>query len=58
MWYELNPDDTGEFEKQMRRKVHYIIKAQNLGGSIVELARTQDVKLRLPSTRPRLPAIH
>ena len=25
VWYEQNSDDTKEFEKQMRRKVHYVI---------------------------------
>lgn len=24
VWYEQNKDDVAEFEKQMRRKVHYI----------------------------------
>jgi type I restriction enzyme M protein len=44
-WYERNPNDIGEFEKQMRRKVHYVIKPEHLWTSIVELARTQDGKL-------------
>ncbi|MEI9986069.1 MAG: type I restriction-modification system subunit M N-terminal domain-containing protein [Aliidongia sp.] len=25
-WYEDNPNDVAEFEKQMRRKVHYVIQ--------------------------------
>jgi len=29
-WYEQNPDDVPEFEKQMRRKVHYVIEPQHL----------------------------
>ena len=28
LWYEGNLDDVVEFEKQMRRKVHYVIKPQ------------------------------
>ncbi len=31
-----------EFEKQMRRKVHYVIKPEYLWGSIAEMARTQN----------------
>ncbi|MEG4424929.1 MULTISPECIES: type I restriction-modification system subunit M [unclassified Microcoleus] len=45
IWYDQNPDDIAEFEKQMRRKVHYVIKPQHLWGSIAEMARTQDPKL-------------
>src|SRR5215207_7310724 len=26
VWYETNPDDVVEFERQMRRKVHYVIR--------------------------------
>jgi type I restriction enzyme M protein len=26
VWYAQNSDDTAEFEKQMRRKVHYVIQ--------------------------------
>jgi type I restriction enzyme M protein len=37
-----NPDDVPEFEKQMRRKVHYVIEPQHLWNSIAEMARTQD----------------
>jgi type I restriction enzyme M protein len=40
LWYEKNKDDTTIFEKQMRRKVHYIIRPQYLWSSIYELART------------------
>ena len=25
IWYELNPEDVDAFEKQMRRKIHYVI---------------------------------
>lgn len=45
LWYEQNEQDVPEFEKLMRRKVHYVIEPQYLWGSIAEMARTQDVKL-------------
>ncbi len=45
MWYEQNEQDVPEFEKLMRRKVHYVIEPQYLWASISEMARTQDVKL-------------
>jgi type I restriction enzyme M protein len=45
LWYDQNPDDITEFEKQMRRKVHYVIEPQYLWGSIAEMARTQDTEL-------------
>ena len=52
MWYESNPDDMDEFEKQMRRKVHYVIQPQYLWGSIAEMARTQNEELlQHPATR-------
>lgn len=41
IWYYENKDDVPEFEKQMRKKVHYVIKPEYLWGSISELARTQ-----------------
>ncbi len=41
VWYEKNPDDTTEFEKQMRRKVHYVVRPEYLWSSIAEMARTQ-----------------
>ena len=44
-WYEQNPDDIIEFEKVMRRKVHYVIKPEYLWNSIAEMARTQDGEL-------------
>src|SRR3954468_4460612 len=44
-WYAANPDDVGEFERQMRRKVHYVIKPNYLWGNIVHLARTQSDRL-------------
>ena len=45
LWYADNPDDTAEFEKQMRRKVHYVIKPEHLWSSIANLARTQNGEL-------------
>lgn len=45
LWYARNPDDTAEFEKQMRRKVHYVIKPEHLWSSISNMARTQDAEL-------------
>ncbi len=42
LWYEENPDDVAEFEKQMRRKVHYVVKPDYLWENIVRLAKTQD----------------
>lgn len=45
VWYAENPDDTEEFEKQMRRKVHYVIQPSHLWGSIAEMARTQNGEL-------------
>ena len=41
LWYQQNPADVDGFERQMRRKVHYVIKPQYLWGSIAELARIQ-----------------
>ena len=45
VWYECNLDDTPEFEKQMRRKVHYVIEPLHLWSSIAQMARTQDGEL-------------
>jgi type I restriction enzyme M protein len=42
LWYEENPDDVAPFEKQMRRKVHYVVKPDYLWENIVRLAKTQD----------------
>jgi type I restriction enzyme M protein len=41
-WYQDNPDDVPEFEKQMRRKVHYVIQPPHLWNSISNMARTQN----------------
>ncbi|HPV20472.1 MAG TPA: type I restriction-modification system subunit M [bacterium] len=45
IWYEKNPDDVTEFEKQMRRKIHYVIEPQNLWNNIAHLAKTQSNEL-------------
>lgn len=45
LWYANNPDDIPEFEKQMRRKVHYVIKPEHLWNSIANMARTQNAEL-------------
>lgn len=45
VWYYENPDDIEEFEMQMRRKIHYIIKPKYLWKNIYELARTQSNEL-------------
>ncbi len=45
VWYEENPDDVRDFEKQMRRKVHYVIKPRHLWSNIAEMARTQNDEL-------------
>lgn len=44
-WYAANADDVAMFEKQMRRKVHYVIKPDYLWSNIYELARTQSDEL-------------
>jgi len=41
VWYAKNSDVAGVFEKQMRRKLHYVIKPHYLWSNISELARTQ-----------------
>lgn len=45
VWYADNAADVPEFEKQMRRKVHYVIEPQHLWSSIASMARTQDGEL-------------
>lgn len=45
IWYTENEEDVPEFEKQMRRKVHYVIKPDHLWSNISELARTQNGEL-------------
>ena len=44
-WYEQNTEDVSEFEKQMRRKVHYVIEPKHLWSSIAEQARVQDSEM-------------
>jgi type I restriction enzyme M protein len=44
IWYGQNPDDVPEFEKLMRKRVHYVIKPDYLWGHIAELARTTSKK--------------
>ncbi len=45
VWYEENSKDVADFEKQMRRKVHYVVKPEFLWDNITHLARTQSDKL-------------
>lgn len=45
LWYSRNPEDAAEFEKQMRRKAHYVIKPEHLWTSIAYMARTQSDEL-------------
>jgi len=45
VWYKENKADVVEFEKQMRRKVHYVIEPPYLWNNIADLARTQNEDL-------------
>lgn len=45
IWYYENQNDIFLFEKQMRRKVHYVIDPEYLWENIVALAKTQDAQL-------------
>jgi len=45
VWYEVNFEDAKQFEAQMQRKVHYVIKPEHLWSSISEMARHQDREL-------------
>jgi len=45
LWYRDNNGDIKEFEEQMRKKVHYVIKPKYLWSNITELARTQNGEL-------------
>ncbi|RXR35428.1 type I restriction-modification system subunit M [Flavobacterium piscinae] len=45
IWYLENKDEVIEFEKQMRRKVHYVIEPNHLWSNISEMARTQNAEL-------------
>lgn len=42
IWYAANDSDVKEFEEQMRRKVHYVIKPEHLWSNIIELARVHN----------------
>ncbi len=43
LWYEKSPQSIKQFEKQMRNKIHYVIKPDYLWSHIFELARTHNV---------------
>ena len=45
VWYADNEADVSALEKQMRRKVHYVIHPDYLWSSIYERARTQEDEL-------------
>ncbi|HED6832049.1 TPA: type I restriction-modification system subunit M [Campylobacter coli] len=45
VWYIRNLDQVSMLEKQMRRKIHYVIKPAYLWSNIHELARTQNDQL-------------
>jgi type I restriction enzyme M protein len=45
VWYGENLEDAEEFERLMRRRVHYVIRPEHLWSSIVEMARVQDGEL-------------
>jgi type I restriction enzyme M protein len=45
VWYKANAADVEDFEKQMRRKVHYVIEPRYLWSNISEMARTHNNEL-------------
>jgi len=45
VWYEQNESDIMIFERQMRRKAHYVIEPRHLWANIAHLACTQSDKL-------------
>ena len=45
VWYEENEGDIMAFERQMRRKAHYVIQPQHLWTNIAHLARTHNEEL-------------
>jgi type I restriction enzyme M protein len=51
VWYADNEADVPDFEKQMRRKVHYVIEPNHLWNNISEMARTQNTDLLLTLER-------
>jgi type I restriction enzyme M protein len=56
IWYANNPGDVVDFEKQMRRKVHYVIKPEHLWANIANLAKNQSGDL-LDTLRDGFPRI-
>ncbi len=42
VWYDNNRDYQADFEKDMKRNYHYVIKPEHLWTSIANMARTQD----------------
>jgi type I restriction enzyme M protein len=45
VWYDMNPGDIVDFEKQMRRKAHYVIKPVHLWASIAYMGQAQKGEL-------------
>lgn len=45
VWYDENKKDVAAFEKQMRRKAHYVIKPEHLWTNVAHLAKTQSSDL-------------
>jgi len=45
VWYHENPNDIEVFEKQMRRKAHYVIEPEYLWTNIAYMAKTQSSEL-------------
>lgn len=45
IWYQNNPSDIEDFEKQMRLKTHYVLEPAFLWSSVAEMARTQHADL-------------
>ncbi|HWP67742.1 MAG TPA: type I restriction-modification system subunit M, partial [Rectinemataceae bacterium] len=45
LWYRRNKADVKDFEAQMRRKIHYVIKPDYLWSAIIEMARIRDEEL-------------
>jgi type I restriction enzyme M protein len=45
VWYDENSKDIKDFERQMRRKIHYVIEPPYLWMSIAHLAKTQGKEL-------------
>jgi len=44
-WYADNAGDVPAFEKQMRRKVHYVVQPLHLWSNVANMARQQDAEL-------------